>query len=347
MTTPVDPHAAGEPPAPVSWRAYLDLLRTCDCAGSHRLTGAALWWMAVRPCVFPMTAIAVLIGVLLAAADGPFGGGELARAALVLLGAVAAHAGNNLLNDYIDVAEGVDRAGYFRSEYAPHPILSGQLTARQVLIGAAVLHAFDLVVLILLIAAVGWGVALFALVGLLLSIAYVAPPLSFKRRGLGELTAAVVWGPLMVAGAHYALRGSAPASVWLQALPYGILVGAVLVGKHLDKLPHDQPAGVGTLPVRLGAEPARRLVVWLAHLFLVAIAALVIGRVSGAWILLALLALPRLRLLHLAYASERPAAPPAGFPVWPLWYVAFAMSFTRTAGGLFVLGLLLNAVSAR
>ena len=323
---------------------YLALLQTCDCEGSDRLTGAALWWMAVRPCVFPMTAIAVLIGLLLAAADGPFGLARAGLGALVLVGAIAAHAGNNLLNDYIDVREGIDREGYFRTEYAPHPILSGQLTANQVLLGAALVHAVDVVVLAILIAVVGWGVAGFALAGLFLSIAYVAPPFSFKRRGLGELTAAVVWGPLMIVGAYYALRGHAPASVWLQSVPYGILVGAVLVGKHLDKLPQDGPKGVGTLPVRLGAEPSRRLVVWLVHLFLLSVAALVISRTTGPWVLLSLLALPRLRYLHVAYANERPAEAPQGYPVWPLWYVAFAMTFVRTAGGFFVLGLILNLV---
>jgi 1,4-dihydroxy-2-naphthoate octaprenyltransferase len=60
--------------------------------------------------------------------------------------------------------------------------------------------------------------------------------------------------------------------------------------------------------------------------------------------LITLLALPRLRYLHVAYANERPAAPPVGYPVWPLWYVAFAMTFIRTAGGWFVLGLVLNQV---
>ena len=323
---------------------YVELLRTCDCEGSDALTGAALWWMAVRPCVFPMTAISVLIGILLAAAAGPFGLTHGGLAVLVLIGSLAAHAGNNLLNDYIDVHEGIDRAGYFRTEYAPHPILSGQLTENQVLLGAAVLHAIDLVVLCILVAVVGWGIAGFALVGLFLSIAYVAPPFSFKRRGLGELTAAVVWGPLMIVGAYYALRGNAPASVWLLSLPYGILVGAVLVGKHLDKLPQDAEKGVGTLPVRLGAERSRQLVVSLVHLFLIAVAALVIIGATGAWVLLALLALPRLRLLHLAYANPKPAQPPEGYPVWPLWYVAFAMTFVRTAGGFFVLGLLLNLI---
>jgi 1,4-dihydroxy-2-naphthoate polyprenyltransferase len=338
--------AQPQAPAAVSRQnLYVELLRTCDCEGSDKLVGPALWWMAVRPCVFPMTAIAVLIGILLAAATGPFGAIQAGLASLVLIGSLAAHAGNNLLNDYIDVHEGIDRAGYFRTEYAPHPILSGQLTNNQVLLGAAVLHAVDLLVLVVLIAAVGWGIAGFALAGLFLSVAYVAPPFSFKRRGLGELTAAVVWGPLMIVGAYYALRGAAPPAVWLLSLPYGILVGAVLVGKHLDKLPQDAEKGVGTLPVRLGAERSRQLVVWLVHGFLISVAALVITGVTGPWVLLALLALPRLRLLHLAYANPKPAQPPPGYPVWPLWYVAFAMTFVRTAGGFFVLGLILNLIA--
>ncbi|MGH7789923.1 MAG: prenyltransferase [Candidatus Binatia bacterium] len=325
--------------------AYLELLRTCDCEGSDRLTGAALWWMAVRPCVFPMSAIAVLIGILLAAGHGPFGATQIGISVLLLIGALAAHAGNNLLNDYIDVHEGIDREGYFRTEYAPHPILSGQLTKNQVLFGAALVHGIDLVILVVLVGAVGWGMAAFALSGLLLSIAYVAPPFSFKRRGLGEITAAVVWGPLMIVGAYFALRGAAPWTVWVMSLPYGILVGAVLVGKHIDKLPQDREKGVGTLPVRLGAERSRQLVVWLVHLFVIAVAALVVSGATGPWVLLTLLALPRLRLLHLVYANEKPAQPPPNYPVWPLWYVAFAMTFVRTAGGFFVLGMIVNLIT--
>ena len=323
---------------------YLALLQTCDCEGSDRLTGAQLWWMAVRPCVFPMSIMSVLIGVLLAVPAGPFGVREAALALLVVIGAIAAHAGNNLLNDYIDVREGIDRAGYFRTEYAPHPILSGQLTKEQVLRGAAVLHALDALILVVLVAVVDWGVAAFALAGIFLSVAYVAPPLSFKRRGLGEATAAVVWGPLMIVGAYYTLRGDAPAAIWLASVPYGLLVGAVLVGKHLDKLPQDAERGVGTLPVRLGAERARRLTITLAELFLISIGALVITGAVGPWVLLALLGLPRFRLMALAYANEKPEKPPARYPVWPLWYVAFAMTFTRRAGGFFVLGLLLDVL---
>ena len=37
-------------------------------------------------------------------------------------------------------------------------------------------------------------------------------------------------------------------------------------------------------------------------------------------------------------------APPRGYPLWPLWYVSFAFVVTRSAGGWFVLGLVLDAI---
>jgi 1,4-dihydroxy-2-naphthoate octaprenyltransferase len=40
----------------------------------------------------------------------------------------------------------------------------------------------------------------------------------------------------------------------------------------------------------------------------------------------------------------KPAQAPPRYPIWPLWYVAFAMSVNRLAGGLLVLGLLLDAI---
>jgi hypothetical protein len=44
------------------------------------------------------------------------------------------------------------------------------------------------------------------------------------------------------------------------------------------------------------------------------------------------------------YARPRPAEPPPGYPVWPLWYVSWAFVFNRRAGALFLAGLLLNLI---
>jgi len=43
--------------------------------------------------------------------------------------------------------------------------------------------------------------------------------------------------------------------------------------------------------------------------------------------------------------EPKPAAPPSGFPIWPLWFAALAFVHTRRAGGLLVLGMLLGALA--
>jgi 1,4-dihydroxy-2-naphthoate octaprenyltransferase len=43
-------------------------------------------------------------------------------------------------------------------------------------------------------------------------------------------------------------------------------------------------------------------------------------------------------------SQPKPAEKPANYPIWPLWFVAWAFLATRLAGGLFVLGLALNAI---
>ena len=43
----------------------------------------------------------------------------------------------------------------------------------------------------------------------------------------------------------------------MASLPYALLCTAVLMGKHIDKLPWDEAAGVRTLPVVLGERRAR------------------------------------------------------------------------------------------
>src|SRR5438046_871474 len=64
----------------------------------------------------------------------------------------------------------------------------------------------------------------------------------------------------------------------------------------------------------------------------------------GVGVLLVAAAIPRLRQVLKAYGEPKPAAPPPGYRVWPLWFVSLAFYHGRLAGGLFVLGLVLNAL---
>ncbi len=66
----------------------------------------------------------------------------------------------------------------------------------------------------------------------------------------------------------------------------------------------------------------------------------------GPWVLLVALGIPRLLAVLKVFDQPKPAGPPPGYPErgWPLWFVAYAFIHTRRAGGLFTLGLLLNAL---
>jgi 1,4-dihydroxy-2-naphthoate octaprenyltransferase len=61
--------------------------------------------------------------------------------------------------------------------------------------------------------------------------------------------------------------------------------------------------------------------------------------------LLSLLGLPRLVQIWRPFSVPKPSEPPAGFPIWPLWFAGLAFVHTRRAGGLLVLGMLVGVIA--
>jgi 1,4-dihydroxy-2-naphthoate polyprenyltransferase len=323
-----------------TWRYVIN---NANLPAGARMDGVSKWLIITRAAVFSMTFTSGLIGGLLAI------GADAAKVnywwlAASIVGLVVAHASNNMINDYFDLEGGVDTADYVRALYAPHPILSGMLTKGQLAAAIVAANAIDFAILVVLVAARGPLVAAFALAGLFVSVFYVAPPIRLKFHGLGEPGVFVVWGPLMIGGTYYAATGSLPAWVWVASLPYAILVTTVLFGKHIDKIAADGARGVHTLPVILG-EARSKLV---AQVLMIAFYPIVVGAALVGWIgpfvILTLLGVPRLVQVLGVYAKPRPAEPPPNYPVWPLWFVSAAFVHTRRAGGLLILGLLLNAL---
>jgi len=301
------------------------------------------WLVVTRAAVFSMTATSGLIGGLLAISTV---GATINWLYLTLsvVGLVVAHAANNMINDYFDLEGGVDTDDYVRALYAPHPILSGWLTRAQLRNAILLANAIDFAILLFLVWAVGPWVAAFALGGLFISVFYVAPPIRLKHRGLGEPGVFVVWGPLMIGGTYYVATGTLPGWVWVASLPYAILVTTVLFGKHIDKISADSAKGIRTLPVILGESLARRT----AQALMIAFYPIVVGAALAGWIgpfvLLALLGIPRLLEVLGQFSKPRPESPPHSYVGWPLWFVGGAFIHTRRAGGLLIVGLLLNAI---
>jgi 1,4-dihydroxy-2-naphthoate octaprenyltransferase len=346
-STPVE---AAAPAAPLSrlqvWRTVFNTANLP--VGMTKPPDAVSKWLVItRAAVFSMTVTSGLIGGLLAVGAMRLTGDvtvDWGLLALAIVGLVVAHAANNMINDYFDLEGGIDTDDYVRALYAPHPILSGWVTKRQ--LGAAILVAnvIDLAILLVLMSQRGPAVAAFALGGLFVSVFYVAPPIRLKHIGLGEPGVFVVWGPLMVVGTFFVATGEIPGWTWIASLPYAILVTTVLFGKHIDKIEADTRKGVRTMPVLLGEARARRV----AQALMVAYYPIIVGAVLvgwiGPWLLLALLGVPKLLATLEVFQAPKPDVPPHSYVGWPLWFVGAAFVHTRRAGGLLVLGLLLNAL---
>ena len=323
-----------------NWKEILD---TANLSPDKPMDLVSRWLIITRAAVFSMTLTSGLIGGLLAAAvaQDP----NWLHFGLALVGLLLAHAANNMVNDFFDMQQGVDTDDYARAQYAPHPVLSGLISKRGLLSAILIVNLIDALILIFFYVRNGWPVLVFALLGLFISVFYVAPPIKLKHHGLGEPGVFVVWGPLMIGGTYYVTAGVLPSpGVWLASIPYALIVTTVLIGKHIDKREADREKGILTLPVILG----ERFSIWLNVALMIAYYLVVILLVGigalGVWVLLVLIALPRLARVLKIYRQPRPAEPPPDFPIWPLWYVAAAFYHNKLAGILFVLGLIINLI---
>ncbi|MET1231263.1 MAG: prenyltransferase [Candidatus Limnocylindrales bacterium] len=340
---PLPPMTLGE-----RLRGWKETFETANPPSSGRMDAVGKWLVITRAAVFPMTLWSGLIGVLLAVGVANTVGGVTVNylyATIAVVGLVIAHAANNMINDYFDSSGGPDTEGYVRALYAPHPILSGWVTRAQLRTAILLTTLVDGLIMLYLAAMVGPLIIAFALAGLFVSVFYVAPPIRLKWHGLGEPGVFLVWGPLMIGGTYLAATGTIPAWVLVFSLPYALIVTAVLFGKHIDKLVPDAALGIRTLPVILGEARARVVGQWLMILFYPLVLLAVLAGWVGPWVLLIVLALPRLQGVLKVFGQPKPAGPPPGRELgWPLWFVGYAFIHTRRAGGLLTLGLLLNAI---
>jgi 1,4-dihydroxy-2-naphthoate octaprenyltransferase len=322
-----------------NWKTVLD---TGNLPGGAKMDFVSKWLLATRAEVFSMTTTSVFVGAILAFAAGKINILYL----LIVLGAmILAHASNNLMNDYFDFKQGLDTPDYERTQYAPHPLASGMMTERTLLSAFFLFGALELAAALYLSINTGWQVMAFAIIGFLISVFYVAPPLKLKYHGLGELAIFIIWGPLITVGTYFVMTKSMPAQAWLASIPYGLVVMNVLLGKHLDKFEKDTEKGVKTLPVVLGWKNAVIFAKLNTAMFYVAVILLVFFRVVTPLVLICFFSLGRFKKLIDILSTKKPDSKPEGFlDIWPLWYVVWAFWFNKLAGGLFIFGLILGCV---
>jgi 1,4-dihydroxy-2-naphthoate octaprenyltransferase len=216
--------------------------------------------------------------------------------ALVMVGAIALHIAANTFNDYFDWKSGTDQVNndYFL------PYSGGSRSLELGLISERGLFAVACGALIIaglaglpILFLRGPALLLFGLVGALSAYYYTAPPLRLAaRKGLGELIVGLNFGPLMTAGAVFALTGRLTWQDFFIGLPIGLFTTAILWINQFPDMEADARSGKINLVVLLGKERAR----W-GYVLLMAIAfgSVLVGVLSGVLptaALLMLVALP-------------------------------------------------------
>jgi len=311
-----------------------------DGAGMRALDPVSKFLYAARSVILVISAQAALIAGLLAAAAGRF---HLLEFVLVLAGLVAAHMISNLSNDYFGFRSGHDTHDSPRMRYTVHPFAGGALEDRVVLSGFAVIALIGASVSAFFILERGWIAAAFVAAGVLLLVAYDAGPLPLKTIGLGEAAVFLAWGPLMIGGGYFVIAGELSANAFLAAIPYGLGVMSILVGKHIDQLDFDSARGIGTLPVLVGERAARALDIALIALMFALTLALIAAARLTPFAALVLAALPRAARAIRVLGRPRPPAAPEGYVGWPLWYHRACLTHNRLFGWLYILGLAAGA----
>lgn len=206
-----------------------------------------------------------------------------------LAGIGLAVVGVEAFNEYFDSRMGTDRV--FDPEDTP------PMSTAVFWLGVAG-FAGALAVGIYLTLQAGWPILIYAGLGGLAAVFYVAPPIRWAYRGLGETVIALSYGPLMVLGSLYLHAPTmAPAVIGpalLASLVPGLLIMALAVTNAIPDYHQDRLVGKHNLVVRLGRDKAVWLYNGLAALAMLVIVAGVAANVFGWPCLIALAGTPLL-----------------------------------------------------
>jgi 1,4-dihydroxy-2-naphthoate octaprenyltransferase len=257
-----------------------------------RLSRFWTFFIATRLPFLTATIVPVLLGIAIAAKHDHF---SWWLALLTLIGGMAIHIGLNVANDVFDAMSGADEANVSPTQFSggSRVIQHGLMTLRQMGLLSVSAYAVGIAVGLFLVIYRGSLPLLFVgIAGVFLSVFYTAPPLKLVHRGLGEVTTALGFGPIMVLGAYLVQTKSWSAEPIVASIPVAILIALILYVNEIPDRRGDAAVGKRTLPVRLPADVITRGFLVAA---LCAFAAIALSAILGIipWpTLLALLALP-------------------------------------------------------
>lgn len=210
------------------------------------------WWQASRPAFYVATLVPLFLGWIAAGKDtGQWHPGYFA---LILLGCFFLHLSANLANDVFDHLQGVDAGENIGGSRA---LQEGKISLKSYAKALVLLYGSSFALGWIGVMATGlthiWGIIIFAALS---SFFYVAPPIKYGHRALGEVFVFLNMGIVMTAGTYYVMTGVWSLKAVALSLPVGLMVAGILYYQSLPEIETDLAAGKRTLANVLGPQKA-------------------------------------------------------------------------------------------
>ncbi len=189
---------------------------------SEKPSRLTVWGQAIAFRSFTASTIPIAAGSLMALVDRQF---SFVLFVLMLLAAVACHAGANLANDYFDFKRGIDSP---KAPKASKVIVEGSLTTAAVKWAMTLAFALATALGLVIVFETNWKILALAIVSLAAAFFYTGGPKPLGYLALGEAAAFIFMGPVMTGGAYFAMSNTLTRPVILVSCAIGSLVAAIM-----------------------------------------------------------------------------------------------------------------------
>ena len=209
------------------------------------------FFMCTRPHSYPASIAPVLFGTTYALGyESKF---SILKFILFLLACLLIQAATNLFNEYYDYKHGLDKVD---SEGISGSIVKGNLSPKEVMVGALVLYvlAFGLGLILTFMTSI--YVLLVGLVCMLAGYFYTGGKYPIAYSPFGEVVSGFFMGTIIITLSFYFQTGYVNADIIVVSLPLFIMIGAILLANNIRDLDNDKDSGRRTYAILVGRNNA-------------------------------------------------------------------------------------------
>ena len=209
------------------------------------------FFMCTRPHSYPASIAPVLFGATYALGyEIKF---SILKFILFLLACLLIQAATNLFNEYYDYKHGLDKID---SEGISGSIVKGNLSPREVMVGALVLYALAFILGLILTFMTSLYVLLVGLVCMLAGYFYTGGKYPIAYSPFGEVVSGFFMGTIIIALSFYFQTGYVNADIIVVSIPLFIMIGAILLANNIRDLDNDKESGRRTYAILVGRNNA-------------------------------------------------------------------------------------------